>query len=624
MFALVRKPLFRKAVILLFVLPLMFAGGSLVGGLAQETVGSVESFEISRYEYENVYRNLLEEYRRRYGVSEVSPELNALIARDARNQLVTDYLMRAAVEDKSIAAPPAAVAREIREYEEFQNDDGEFSFEIYSDYVPDRFRFEAQIRRSLGRETVFDMMESFPVAPVRERLAAFRRQHRIVDEAHITVTASFNIPEDDIRAYYEAQQSEYLERERASYAFVTLSFDAFARERVTVSEEEVETAYEDFAAELGERRRLKLSHIYIADDSEEGYARAEELAQRAAEGGDFAALAAEHSDDAGSAAGGGSLGFFAAGDLPEEMELAAEELEEGGVSEPVEVDGGFSVLRLDEIVTPPIPPLAQVRERMETAARRELAYDEFQNEVERLKEIAYRQVGSLVSLATLAQAEIHLASVVYRRPAPGARDEAPPPPFAARAVREETFAESIVEKGETGAIALEDDNFMFVRALAYQPRRIRPLAEVREEIAAILNAGEQAKDLLAAAEEGESLRLPEDMEWGDAYTLSLTADDDDEESAPQSKAERERLADLDDVFNADLSGGLPAFAMIPEQDRIRVFRIRDVVNNAPLDEDYLVIDELTGPAERSLAGAGYLDVLSDRYKVRFDLPDAEN
>ena len=620
MFSLVRKSFFRKAVITVFILPLMFAGGSLVGGIAQDSVGSVESFDISRQEFLQAFQRLTEEYRRRYGVSEVSRELGALIGREARDQLVTDYLMRAAVDEKEINAPPEAVAREIRDYDEFKDDSGEFSFAIYADYVPDRYRFEAQVRRSLGREPIFAMMESYPLQPVRERLAAFRRQHRVVDETSVTVTAAYNIPDTDIRAYYDNNQRQYLLRESADFEYVTVSFDAFAETRVSVTEDEIELAYEDYKSELQDRRRLKVSHIYIADDSEDGFIRAEELAQQAIDGADFATLAREHSDDAGTALNGGSFGFVALGDLPEAMDDALAQLNEGEVSEPVEVDGGFSVMRLDEIALPPIAELNEVRDEITSRARRDKAYDSFQDEIDKLREIAFRQVGSLLSLATLANSTVQQATGVLRRSAPGAAPE----PFATREVREEAFAEEIVGgSGETGAIALENESYLFVRAMRYQPRRTKPLEEVSGEIAARLNAREQVEDMFNEMEEtGIPPAILDTVSWSAPYTLSLTAEEDDrQDDAPINEEERQKLLDTDQVFNADLTGGLPAYAMTPGEGKIRVFRIRNVINNEPLDEDFVLIDELISPPERNLAGAGYLEILSSRFNVRFDVPE---
>ena len=71
MFALVQHSLFRKIVIVLFILPLMFAGGSLISGLTQQPVGTVGSLEVSRAEYENQRQRIAEGYRSQYGVDTI-------------------------------------------------------------------------------------------------------------------------------------------------------------------------------------------------------------------------------------------------------------------------------------------------------------------------------------------------------------------------------------------------------------------------------------------------------------------------------------------------------------------------------------------------------------------------
>ena len=75
---------------------------------------------------------------------------------------------------------------------------------------------------------------------------------------------------------------------------------------------------------------------------------AESLRQRAAGGEDFAALATEYSQDPGSAARGGDLGFFGRGRMVAPFEEAAFQLEPGEVSEVVESPFGYHVIRLEE------------------------------------------------------------------------------------------------------------------------------------------------------------------------------------------------------------------------------------------------------------------------------------
>jgi parvulin-like peptidyl-prolyl isomerase len=81
---------------------------------------------------------------------------------------------------------------------------------------------------------------------------------------------------------------------------------------------------------------------------EDTLALAEELRQRLVDGEDFAVLAAEYSDDPGSGANGGDLGWFGRGMMVPSFEEAAFSLEIGEISEPVKSDFGYHIIEVLE------------------------------------------------------------------------------------------------------------------------------------------------------------------------------------------------------------------------------------------------------------------------------------
>jgi len=83
-------------------------------------------------------------------------------------------------------------------------------------------------------------------------------------------------------------------------------------------------------------------------DDAETLALANELRQRLLDGEDFATLAAEYSDDPGSAANGGELGWFGKGQMVAPFEEAAFSLAEGEISEPVKSDFGYHLIEVLE------------------------------------------------------------------------------------------------------------------------------------------------------------------------------------------------------------------------------------------------------------------------------------
>lgn len=83
-------------------------------------------------------------------------------------------------------------------------------------------------------------------------------------------------------------------------------------------------------------------------DDAETLALANELRQRLLDGEDFATLAAEYSDDSGSAVNGGDLGWFGKGQMVAPFEEAAFSLAVGEISEPVKSDFGYHLIEVLE------------------------------------------------------------------------------------------------------------------------------------------------------------------------------------------------------------------------------------------------------------------------------------
>lgn len=83
-------------------------------------------------------------------------------------------------------------------------------------------------------------------------------------------------------------------------------------------------------------------------NEEQTLALANELRQRLLNGEDFAALAAEYSDDPGSAAEGGDLGWFGRGRMVAPFEEAAFSLAVDEISEPIKTDFGYHIIQVLE------------------------------------------------------------------------------------------------------------------------------------------------------------------------------------------------------------------------------------------------------------------------------------
>ena len=154
-----------------------------------------------------------------------------------------------------------------------------------------------------------------------------------------------------------------------------MQIDTLLRTAITatpVTPDQVTTFYNENPGEFQQPERVRASHILIgipegADPAtkQQALAKAAEVLKEVKAGGDFAALAKQHSTDQGSAPGGGDLGFFERGQMVGPFEQAAFSLAPAQTSDLVESPFGYHIIKVAEKQTSRTIPIAEVRPQIQ-------------------------------------------------------------------------------------------------------------------------------------------------------------------------------------------------------------------------------------------------------------------
>jgi len=195
-------------------------------------------------------------------------------------------------------------------------------------------------RKILYRQALLAGLE-IPDNEVEERLDKIKKQYASQD--------------DFLKLLEEAGEtmSDFRDRLRKQIMAISMGMrkrQEFEKEAV-ISEAEVSQYYTEHASEFARPERVRLRRIFLSADKDAPSralvkARIEALRDEILLGADFATLAREHSSGP-DAAEGGLVGGVVRGALVPELETAAFALESGAVSEVVETEWGFHLLKVE-------------------------------------------------------------------------------------------------------------------------------------------------------------------------------------------------------------------------------------------------------------------------------------
>ncbi|MDQ7006477.1 MAG: peptidyl-prolyl cis-trans isomerase [Acidobacteriota bacterium] len=353
----------------------------------QRWVATVNGEEISPQLWYDQAQSLERQYRQMFGARYEEVAKNFNVRAQVAEQLIQRRLVVQDAQRMGLAVSQAELASVIRSTPVFQNEDGVFvGKEEYERRVrrissyKTAAEYEAFLREELlVRKWRNLLLASIDVSP-EEIEKEYRRRHERVGFDFVALDYSryekdLNPSPAELAAWYEAHRDRYSQGEGRRAVYLLFD-DSVVGDTVSVSDEEIRKYYEENPQLFTRPEERRASHILIkvepdADEAtvEKARAQAESLAARARSGESFATLAAAHSDDPGSKAQGGDLGWFARGRMVPEFDDAVFGMEKGAIEGPVRTAFGFHVIQLVDVREPGTRPLEEVREQIAAQLR---------------------------------------------------------------------------------------------------------------------------------------------------------------------------------------------------------------------------------------------------------------
>jgi parvulin-like peptidyl-prolyl isomerase len=141
---------------------------------------------------------------------------------------------------------------------------------------------------------------------------------------------------------------------------------------ISITDANLKAAFDANPSLYGEPEKVRARHILFLvkkdappEADKAALAKAQDTYKKAtAPGADFAKLASELSDDSGSKAEGGDLGFFTKGMMVPEFEKEAFALKVGTVSQPVKTAYGYHIIKVEEHVAAAAPDFEKSKDKI--------------------------------------------------------------------------------------------------------------------------------------------------------------------------------------------------------------------------------------------------------------------
>lgn len=573
-----------QIVLALIILPFAFWGVDSYrksGGAAP--LATVNGEKIGQQEFDNALNQQQQRIREMAGAN-FDPTFfdKPEIKRSVLEGLVTQHLLGLEARRVGLALSDEQIAQIIAGVGMFQKD-GKFDLKRYEEVLREkgmnRLQFEDRIRQDLLARELTDAYtrNGYASDTEAENLIRLNEQQRVVALAHLDAAAfakQVKLPDNAVSDYYDKNAQEFLVPERANVEYVVLSADSLLPQ-VTVTDEEVKQYYEEHQNEFGTQEQRQAAHILItvpkqASDAEKqaAKAKAEQVLQQVKQSpAKFAALAKQYSQDPGSAANGGDLGMFGRGAMVKPFEDSVFGLKVGEVSDLVQSDFGYHIIKLQAVKPAKIQPLSEVKNLIVQRLKSQHASDKFAELAEKFNNTVYEQSDSLKAAAELAKVPVQRGVWLSKGQAPSG--------LWTDKVLQAVFSEDALKnKRNTAAIEVAPNTVLAARVTEYKPASVRPLAEVSasirqklESLRAAELAVQQGETLLEQLQRGEKANVG----WKAAETISRNQRSGIEPELMQA------------VFRAD-SGKLPAYAGVKSRDGYVLARIDAVKEAASIDE----------------------------------------
>lgn len=500
------------------------------------------------------------------------------------DKLILSRLLNMEVHKRNFVLSDDSLSKFIITLPEFQKD-GKFSQERYDEVLQQNHmspsQFEARMRNDLLIQQVRDGIAAAAFVPEGrfDAVASVEHQQREVSVADIQAESFMDkvkVEPAEIKAYYEKNKEKFRVPEQVKIEYLMFSANNLIP-NIKVTDDEAKEYYTQNAAQFQGQEQRRASHILIGFGSKTDAASKQTAREKALKvleevkknPKNFEELAKKYSQDPGSAKNGGDLGLFGRGAMVKPFEDAVFSMKPGAISDLVESDFGYHIIKLTEI-----QGAGQSFDEVKNNIRAELLYQkaltQFAEKAEGFSNIVYEQSDSLQPAAKAYALQTQTSQWMSRADATKF--------FKSDKLVGAIFSNEVMkDKRNTEAVEVAPNTLVSARVVDYKPSAARSLEEVSVALESFLK---REKAIAMAVSKGKE----------DVAALRQGKDAGALEWIPNVVIDRKNAQGLSDAvmkqaFRID-AAKLPAYDGVENANGgYSVIRVSRVDSTAPTDAD---------------------------------------
>jgi len=396
MLELLRNFLSGKRVVVIAILlaiPFVFFGSTSFG-TTFTSYGTVNGEAVSQMDVSLATSQVAERLKSVYGEDFDLDDLDETVSIELiRNEIINQKTLVSQAKDLGLTVSLKDAKKEIINLEIFQGDEG-FDSTIFeatiraNGWTPDEYF--ALVQESIGLDRIIGAMSSiaFPLQRDLESLASMLETSRDInfikaDKAALVSAQDASLEEAE--DFYNKNPFLFLSEEKRDFSYILLSYDEY-KNQVSIPENYLDEAYSDYLNNLDQQIQNRISHYMIEKSNyeNEDVARNKILSdyEQIISGQiSFEDIVESSSEDLVSKDQGGDLGLSSGDAFPIEFENAILEMSLNQISEVIELEDTFHILKLTEILKPQVKSKSEMEKdllnELIDAEARALMQDDF-------------------------------------------------------------------------------------------------------------------------------------------------------------------------------------------------------------------------------------------------------